>query len=142
MQADVAALGTLGFALRLVPHFARLDVVALRVEAAHLLAGKTVMIVDDNETNRRILETMLGQWGLKTISADSGAKALATLDRSINAGQAIAPGQIPAAAMLDEFRFRAVNPRTRLFGVVSSSAMHSLSPALHNAAVAQNALAA
>ena len=59
-------------------------------EAAHLLAGKTVMIVDDNETNRRILETMLDHWGLKTISADSGAKALATLDRSINAGQAIA----------------------------------------------------
>jgi CheY-like chemotaxis protein len=48
------------------------------------------MIVDDNETNRRILETMLDHWGLKTISADSGAKALATLDRSINAGQAIA----------------------------------------------------
>src|SRR4051794_14447946 len=59
-------------------------------EAAHLLAGKTVMIVDDNETNRRILETMLDHWGLKTISADSGSKALATLDRSINAGQPIA----------------------------------------------------
>jgi len=36
--------------------------------------------------------------------------------------------------MLGEFRFRSVGPQTRLFGVVSSSAMHSLSPALHNAA--------
>ena len=52
------------------------------------------------------------------------------------AGQAIAPGQIPASAMLGEFRFRDVSPRTRLFGVVSSSAMHSLSPVLHNAAFA------
>src|SRR5687768_6294642 len=51
-------------------------------------------------------------------------------------GNAVAPGQIPAARMLDEFRFRAIGPQTRLFGVVSSSAMHSLSPALHNAAFA------
>jgi 3-dehydroquinate dehydratase/shikimate dehydrogenase len=52
------------------------------------------------------------------------------------AGNAVAPGQIPASRMLDEFRFRAVGPRTRLFGVASSGAMHSLSPALHNAAFA------
>ena len=52
------------------------------------------------------------------------------------AGNAVAPGQIPASRMLDEFRFRAVGPQTRLFGVVSSSAMHSLSPVLHNAAFA------
>jgi CheY-like chemotaxis protein len=58
-------------------------------EAAELLQDKTALIVDDNETNRRILETMLGHWGLKTLSADSGAKALAALDRSANAGQAI-----------------------------------------------------
>jgi 3-dehydroquinate dehydratase/shikimate dehydrogenase len=52
------------------------------------------------------------------------------------AGNSVAPGQVPAARMLNEFRFRAVGPKTRLFGVVSSSAMHSLSPALHNAAFA------
>jgi signal transduction histidine kinase/DNA-binding response OmpR family regulator len=55
--------------------------------AAALLANKTVLIVDDNQTNRRILEAMLGHWGLKTLSADSGAQALAMLDRSRNAGQ-------------------------------------------------------
>jgi signal transduction histidine kinase/CheY-like chemotaxis protein len=58
-------------------------------EAAQLLEGKIALIVDDNETNRRILETMLSHWGLRTLSADSGAKALALLDRSTNAGQAI-----------------------------------------------------
>jgi 3-dehydroquinate dehydratase/shikimate dehydrogenase len=52
------------------------------------------------------------------------------------AGNAVAPGQIPAARMLDEFRFRAIGAQTRIFGVVSSSAMHSLSPVLHNAAFA------
>jgi 3-dehydroquinate dehydratase/shikimate dehydrogenase len=52
------------------------------------------------------------------------------------AGRGIAPGQIPAARMLDEFRYREVGPATRLFGVVSTNATHSLSPALHNAAFA------
>jgi 3-dehydroquinate dehydratase/shikimate dehydrogenase len=52
------------------------------------------------------------------------------------AGHAVAPGQIPASTMVGEFRFRSVGPHTRLFGVVSSAAMHSLSPKLHNAAFA------
>jgi 3-dehydroquinate dehydratase/shikimate dehydrogenase len=52
------------------------------------------------------------------------------------AGQAVAPGQIPAARMVGEFRFRQVGSATRIFGVVSTNAMHSLSPALHNAAFA------
>jgi CheY-like chemotaxis protein len=59
-------------------------------EASRLLDGKVALIVDDNETNRRILEAMLGHWGFKTLSAESGAKALTTLDRSGNAGQSVA----------------------------------------------------
>ena len=34
-------------------------------DAARLFEGKTALIVDDNQTNRRILEAMLGNWGLK-----------------------------------------------------------------------------
>jgi 3-dehydroquinate dehydratase/shikimate dehydrogenase len=52
------------------------------------------------------------------------------------AGHAVAPGQIPAARMVGEFRYRQVGPATRIFGVVSTNALHSLSPALHNAAFA------
>jgi 3-dehydroquinate dehydratase/shikimate dehydrogenase len=52
------------------------------------------------------------------------------------AGQGVAPGQMPAARMRDTFRFRAVGAATRLFGVVSRTAMHSLSPVMHNAAFA------
>ncbi|HUO09522.1 MAG TPA: PAS domain S-box protein [Phycisphaerae bacterium] len=58
-------------------------------DAATLLAGKSVIIVDDNETNRRILDSMLKHWGLHILAADSGAKALAALDRSTSAGQNI-----------------------------------------------------
>ena len=50
------------------------------------------------------------------------------------AGDGVAPGQITACRMVDEFRFRSVTSSARLFGVVSENARHSISPALHNAA--------
>ena len=58
-------------------------------EAADLLQGKTALVVDDNETNRRILRTMLGHWGLRTVEAESGTKGLAALDHSASAGQIV-----------------------------------------------------
>jgi 3-dehydroquinate dehydratase/shikimate dehydrogenase len=50
------------------------------------------------------------------------------------AGRGIAPGQLPAETMADDFHFFRVGPETRVFGVVSTNAMHSLSPVMHNAA--------
>lgn len=50
------------------------------------------------------------------------------------AGEGHAPGQIGAARMLDEFRFRDVSDRTDIYGVVGSPLSHSISPAMHNAA--------
>lgn len=58
-------------------------------DAAQALAGKVALIVDDNETNRRIVGTMLGQWGLNVIAADSAKAALTMLDRASNAGQSV-----------------------------------------------------
>jgi 3-dehydroquinate dehydratase/shikimate dehydrogenase len=52
------------------------------------------------------------------------------------AGNAIAPGQVPASRMVGEFRYRTIGPATRVFGVISTNAMHSVSPSLHNAAFA------
>ena len=45
-----------------------------------------VLIVDDNRTNRRILEELLTSWGMRPASADSGPAALAELQRAANAG--------------------------------------------------------
>ena len=50
------------------------------------------------------------------------------------AGPAVAPGQLPAETMADDYHFFRVEPGTRIFGVVSTNAMHSLSPVMHNAA--------
>ncbi len=52
------------------------------------------------------------------------------------AGDAIAPGQIPAEQMLERYRFRSVGPATPVYGVVGGNTTHSLSPVLHNAAFA------
>jgi 3-dehydroquinate dehydratase/shikimate dehydrogenase len=52
------------------------------------------------------------------------------------AGNGVAPGQIPAQRMLSQFRFHDIGPATRIFGVVSSTALHSFSPLMHNAAFA------
>jgi 3-dehydroquinate dehydratase/shikimate dehydrogenase len=50
------------------------------------------------------------------------------------AGRGVAPGQLPAETMADDFHFFRVGPETRIFGVVSTNALHSLSPVMHNAA--------
>ena len=50
------------------------------------------------------------------------------------AGDGIAPGQMPAHRLRDEFAFRAITSRTAVYGVVGRPIMHSLSPAMHNAA--------
>jgi len=40
------------------------------------LAGRTLLIVDDNATNRRILTTQARSWGMAARAAESGAEAL------------------------------------------------------------------
>src|SRR5688500_9195417 len=43
------------------------------------------------------------------------------------AGHGVAPGQMPAPRMVSEYGYRRVGSATRLFGVVGSTAIHSLS---------------
>jgi signal transduction histidine kinase/CheY-like chemotaxis protein len=51
------------------------------------LKAVPVLVVDDNATNRRILEKLLGAWGLAPTSASSGAEALGLLTRACAAGE-------------------------------------------------------
>ncbi len=53
---------------------------------AEELRNVRVLIVDDNATNRRILEEMLLKWGMPTISADRGSRALELLKQAHDAG--------------------------------------------------------
>ena len=50
------------------------------------LAGRRVLVVDDNATNRQILKQQLGYWGLRTTTVESGPKALAALRQAAASG--------------------------------------------------------
>ncbi|HUE87194.1 MAG TPA: shikimate dehydrogenase [Vicinamibacterales bacterium] len=50
------------------------------------------------------------------------------------AGDGVAPGQLSFTRLRDEFSFRSLGERTAVYGVVGRPVMHSVSPAMHNAA--------
>lgn len=53
------------------------------------LAGLSVLVVDDNATNRQILSKMLGGWGMKVTLAESACEALELLKQYSSHGQSL-----------------------------------------------------
>jgi two-component system, sensor histidine kinase and response regulator len=53
-----------------------------------VLRGVRVLVVDDNQTNRRILEGMLRRWEMVPVLAEGGEQALAELASARNEGRA------------------------------------------------------
>ncbi len=50
------------------------------------LSGCHVLVVDDNDTNRRLLTTLLAAWGCRAAEANGGAAALKLLNEAADAG--------------------------------------------------------
>jgi 3-dehydroquinate dehydratase/shikimate dehydrogenase len=119
------------------------DDLAARARAMRTTGAKTIKIA---VAVRRLTETL----ALIDIARDGNAVVIGMGDAGFSsrllaarygsrwtyAGHAVAPGQVPASRMVDDYGFRRVGGDTRLFGVISTNAMHSLSPVMHNAAFA------
>ena len=61
--------------------------VELSAASVRILPNTRVLVVDDNETNRRVLQGILNRWGMQTSTAESGEQALAQLLSASEAGR-------------------------------------------------------
>ena len=92
------------------------------------LAGLRVLVVDDNATNREILEQNLLLWGMRPASAESGPEALEMLREAADRGEAYALAlldfQMPGMDGLAVARATTDDPRisrTRLILLTSAA---------------------
>jgi signal transduction histidine kinase/DNA-binding response OmpR family regulator len=82
-RIDVESSPGLGSTFWFTARFTESSAVEPELRPLADLAGRTVLIVDDNQTNRRILARQLEGWGMVPTVATGGDDALACLARSI-----------------------------------------------------------
>jgi two-component system, sensor histidine kinase and response regulator len=80
---------------------------------ASILCGVRVLVVDDNRTNRRILEGLLSRWGMVVGTASDGESALVELARAGEANE-------PYSLILTDMNM----PRMDGFGLVGEVKQH------------------
>jgi 3-dehydroquinate dehydratase/shikimate dehydrogenase len=153
LEEDVAAMiPRYGKTKRIVSHhdFARTpaDLTLLHKRLAALDADivKIATMANHPTDNLRMLDLVhasksptiglcMGDIGVPTRILAGWAHAPFTY-ATFNDERALAPGQIGWRMMRDVYRYDAITRKTRIYGVVADPVAHSLSPVVHNAALA------
>jgi two-component system sensor histidine kinase/response regulator len=86
VESEVGAGSQFHFTVRLKTTAAR-EVIAEQSAVPALLRGVKVLIVDDNRTNRRILEGLVKRWGMNPTAVADGDKALVALSTAREANE-------------------------------------------------------
>jgi PAS domain S-box-containing protein len=92
------------------------------------LAGKRLLVVDDNATNRRILTTLAASWGLNVRAAATGAEALGWIKGGESFDAAVLDMQMPEmdGTMLAQELRRICEPPTPPLVLLSSLGQRDL----------------
>jgi 3-dehydroquinate dehydratase/shikimate dehydrogenase len=88
-----------------------------------------------SEAPRRLVVFCMGPKGMPSRILAS-AWGSAAIYAPVRGAASSAPGQIPLEDLCDLYRFDRIGPRTRLLGVLGNPIGHSLSPRMHNTALA------
>jgi signal transduction histidine kinase/ActR/RegA family two-component response regulator len=80
------------------------DVPALPLPAGVVLAGRTVMVVDDSAFNRAIVKARLGELGVNAIEAQHGSDALRLIDEGARPAAILMDVQMPGLSGVDATR--------------------------------------
>ncbi|HXE80277.1 MAG TPA: type I 3-dehydroquinate dehydratase [Vicinamibacterales bacterium] len=104
------------------------EIVKLAVTARRVSDTLPLFELHRDAGDRRFIALAMGNAGLPT------RILAARIGSAWSYAGSAAPGQIPVARLIDEFRFRSLGAASDIYGVVGNPIMHSLSPAMHNAA--------
>ncbi|MBN1554841.1 MAG: shikimate dehydrogenase [Phycisphaerae bacterium] len=123
-----------------------LDDIAREMDASAAAVSKTAFVVEGPDVALRAFDVIracrkptlalaMGEHGVLTriLAKKFGAWGMFA---SLGVGKESAPGQLTVTDMKHLYRWDAVNPETRVFGVIGCPIAHSMSPAIHNAAFA------
>jgi two-component system, sensor histidine kinase and response regulator len=83
LESEVARGTRFFFTVRMQPYARTTE--SVRIAASESLRDVRILVVDDNQTNRRILQGTLGLWDAQTTCVESGTQALLELGSALEA---------------------------------------------------------